>query len=148
MLQGRCFMFFLIRFHVCFNHFVFLFLVSPCLVVAIQPCMDWISIKTKNTYFLNNSTSMLGHVYMRPEVNSSRSEISNCFGMLFPLHGSSTVSNLKISNRFQKFALRFHCSNFLNHGNTLLHMCKWYFLINVNLIDGKQMLRRWFFFKQ
>ena len=33
------------RFPVCFNPFVLLFLVTPCLiVVAVQPCMDWIPI--------------------------------------------------------------------------------------------------------
>ena len=33
------------RFHVCFNIFVLLFLVTPYLVVAVQPCMEWIPIK-------------------------------------------------------------------------------------------------------
>ena len=37
----------------------------------------------------------------------------------------------------------FHCGNFLNHSKTLLHMCNWYILINVNLIDAKQMLWHW-----
>ena len=32
--------FFLIRFPVCFNLFVLLFLVTPCLIVAVQPCME------------------------------------------------------------------------------------------------------------
>ena len=29
------------RFPVCFTLFVFLFLVTPCLVVAVQSCMEW-----------------------------------------------------------------------------------------------------------
>ena len=37
--------FFLNRFPVCFNIFVFLFLVTPYLVVAVQPCIEWILIK-------------------------------------------------------------------------------------------------------
>ena len=37
--------FFLKRFLVCFNHFVLLFRVTPCPVVAVQPCMEWIPIK-------------------------------------------------------------------------------------------------------
>ena len=41
-------MFFLNRFPVCFNLFVFLFLVTSCLVVAAQPCMEWIPIKKKS----------------------------------------------------------------------------------------------------
>ena len=36
--------FFLKRSHVCFNLFVLLFLVTPCLVAAV-PCMEWIPIK-------------------------------------------------------------------------------------------------------
>ena len=32
--------FFLIRFPVCFNLFVLLFLDTPCLIVAVQPCME------------------------------------------------------------------------------------------------------------
>ena len=35
---------------VCFNLFVLLFLVIPCLAVAAQPCMKWIPIK-KNSYY-------------------------------------------------------------------------------------------------
>ena len=31
--------------YVSFNLFVLLFLVTPCLVVAVQPCMEWIPIK-------------------------------------------------------------------------------------------------------
>ena len=34
--------FFVRRFPVCFNLFVLLFLVTPCLVVAVQPCMECI----------------------------------------------------------------------------------------------------------
>ena len=39
--------FFLNRFPLCFNLFVLLFLVTVCLVVAIQPCMEWNPIKKK-----------------------------------------------------------------------------------------------------
>ena len=37
--------FFLNRFPVCFNLFVHIFLVTSCLILAVQPCMEWISIK-------------------------------------------------------------------------------------------------------
>ena len=47
-----------------------------------------------------------------------------------------------------QFTWRFHCSSFPNNSKTLLHMCKWYLLINANLINAKQMLRYWLFFKQ
>ena len=47
-----------------------------------------------------------------------------------------------------QFTWRFHCSNFPNNRKTLLHMCKWYLLINANLINAKHMLRYWLFFKQ
>ena len=56
---------------------------------------------------------MLEHVYMRPEVNSNRFEISNRFEMSFRLHGNFTVSNLEISNRFQKLSrLHFTAATF------------------------------------
>ena len=41
-------MFFLNRFSVPCNIFCASFLVTPCLVVAVKPCMEWIPIKTKN----------------------------------------------------------------------------------------------------
>ena len=44
-------MLFLNRFPVCFNFFVLLFLLTPCLVVAIQPCMEWIPILKKSSLF-------------------------------------------------------------------------------------------------
>ena len=44
----------------------------------------------------------LEHVYMRPEVNSNRFQISNGFEKSFRLHGNFTAPNLEISNRFQK----------------------------------------------
>ena len=31
-----------------------------------------------------------------------------------------------------QFTWRFHCGNFLNNNKTLLHMCKWYLLINAH----------------
>ena len=34
------FRFFLSRFPVCFNLFMLLFLVAPCLVMAVQPCRE------------------------------------------------------------------------------------------------------------
>ena len=40
--------FFLNRFPVFFNYFVLLFLVTPCLIVAVQPCMEWIPYNVKN----------------------------------------------------------------------------------------------------
>ena len=40
------------------------------------------------TIYLANWTLHLEHVYMRPEVNSDRFEISNRFEMSFHLHGN------------------------------------------------------------
>ena len=42
----RCF---LIKLLVCFILFVLLFLVTPSLIVAVQPCMEWITIKKNKT---------------------------------------------------------------------------------------------------
>ena len=44
--------FFLNTFPVCFNFFVLLFLVTPCLVVAVQPSMARILIKKKKKKIL------------------------------------------------------------------------------------------------
>ena len=41
-------MFFLNRFSVSSNLFCASFLVTPCLVVTVQRCMEWIPIKKKN----------------------------------------------------------------------------------------------------
>ena len=35
------------RFPVCFTLFALLFLVTPCLVVAVQSCMEWTPVKKK-----------------------------------------------------------------------------------------------------
>ena len=61
------------------------------------------------------------HVYMSPEVNSNRFEISNGFEISFRLHG----------NLHGDF-------NFPNNGKALMHMCKWYLLIIANLINLMQ----------
>ena len=52
----------------------------------------------------------LEHVYMRPEVNSNRFEISNCFEMLFRLHGNLHGD--------------FTAATFQTNSKALLHMCK------------------------
>ena len=52
---------------VCLILFVFLFLVTPCLVVTVQPCTEWIPIKNKQNWnsclhffsFLNQSWSTI-----------------------------------------------------------------------------------------
>ena len=89
------------------------------------------------------------HVYIRPEVNSNRFEISNCFKKLFRLPGtfnSKQPWNLKPLSKLVPFAWGFYCGNCPNHSKTLMHMCKRYILINANLIDAKKTLWYWFVF--
>ena len=50
----------------CLNLFVFLFLVTPCVVVAVQPCMEWIPIekekkkkKTSETYVVTKKMNFI-----------------------------------------------------------------------------------------
>ena len=50
--------FFLNRFPICCNPFVLLFLVTPCPVVAVQLCMEWITIKKKNHHHQHCWTRM------------------------------------------------------------------------------------------
>ena len=82
---------------------------------------------------------------MRPEVNSNRFEISNDFEM-FRLRGNFTVSNLEISNRFQKLSSL--------HGDftaaTFKTIARLYCTCanDADLINAKQMLRYCLFFKQ
>ena len=49
------------RFLVCFNLFLLLFRVTPCLVAALQSCMEWIPIKKREkvlSHGYNNSCSI------------------------------------------------------------------------------------------
>ena len=50
---------FLSRFPVCFIFYVLLFLVTSCLLVAVQPCMDWISIKKLSSEFFFKQANSL-----------------------------------------------------------------------------------------
>ena len=49
-----------------FNLFglIFLFLVTPCLVVAVQPCMEWIPIKKKYKTFLASLKFTYGYIIL------------------------------------------------------------------------------------
>ena len=48
------------------------------------------TVRILTNYFpgIRININYLGHVYMRPEVNSNWFEISNCFEMSFRLHGN------------------------------------------------------------
>ena len=54
-------MFFLNRFLVCFNLFVLFFFVIPYLIVAVQPCMEWIPIR-KNAISVKGKYTDLGSI--------------------------------------------------------------------------------------
>ena len=51
--------FFLNIFLVCLNLFVLLFLLTPCLIVVVHPCMEWISIK--NGYYKRKNKVIIPH---------------------------------------------------------------------------------------
>ena len=63
--------------------------------------------------------SKLRDVYMRPEVNLNRFEISNRFENSFRLQGNFTAANFEISNRFQKLFF-IHYSYI--HSKTYFHL--------------------------
>ena len=46
-IDGHLFRFFINRFPACFNLFVLIFLLIPCLVVSLQPCSEWTPVKKK-----------------------------------------------------------------------------------------------------
>ena len=52
--------------------------------------------------------------------------------------GLKSQTTLKCRSVYMVIYMRFHCGNFPNNSKTLLHMCKWYFLINANLINAKK----------
>ena len=60
---------------------------------------------------------------MRPEVNSSRFEISNRFEKSFRLHGNFTTANHKISNPYQKLILS-HSNFIAGTFQTASNLCK------------------------
>ena len=118
-----------------------------------------------------------------PDLNRlSNIETESCYSCLVRLEGLSQrarlhdirielkpVWNLKLLWNVVpftwQFTWRFPCTNFPNNSKALLHLWKWYPLINANLINpkkcyqwyllidanlinAKQMLRYWLFFKQ
>ena len=46
-IDGHLFRFFINRFPAGFNLFVLIFLLTPCLVVSLQPCSEWTPVKKK-----------------------------------------------------------------------------------------------------
>ena len=47
----------------CCNLFVLVYLVTPCLVVVVQLCMEWIPIKNIYVYVLNTMQQIVGHIW-------------------------------------------------------------------------------------
>ena len=82
----------LCRFPVCFNLFVLLFLVTPCLIVAVQPCMERIPIK-KN-WFLNFFPPffLFSFIFLLNICTSSSHSSSVLFLMFLSVHHLSTCS--------------------------------------------------------
>ena len=112
-----------------------------------------ISLSNKDTFdndkiSFNNDNDNIWHFSIMTGINY----VSICFCIYLRARLHETRSELKplwnVIPFTWQFAMRFHCSNFPNNSKTLLHMCKWYLLINANLINAKQMLRYWLFFKQ
>ena len=55
----------------------------------------WKTNHSKLPELISKIKESLEHVYMRPEVNSNRFEISNCFEKSFRLHGDFTATTCK-----------------------------------------------------
>ena len=77
------------------NLFCVSFLVTPCLVVALQPCMGWIPIKKKIKYF--NKISLASEYYYKLICNVKQTNlficiISNFFNERFQKNSSSEKS--------------------------------------------------------
>ena len=67
---------------------------------------------------------------------SLRARLHETRSQLKPVWNLKPIWNVVLFTR--QFTWRFHCSNFPNNSKALLHMCKRYLLINVNLINAKK----------
>ena len=99
--------------------------------------MTWIYVMIRRLWLimatpfisLNCSNSCNICPYVRARLHETRSELK-------------TVWNLKplwnVVPFTWQFTWTFRCGNFPNNSKTLLHICKWYILVNANLIDARK----------
>ena len=89
-------------------------------------------LKTDWTEFECLIWNVLEHFYMRPKVHSNWNLKSQIASIYMAIYMEILLRQLST----------FTCSK------ALMHMYKWYLLIIANLINAKEMLRYWLFFKQ
>ena len=127
------------------------------LLIFLQSLKPWVNVPSLfisfNTFFC---TGILLSSVCPWSVYLLNSEYFVVFGLWARLHETRSelkpVWNIKPLRNVVlftwQFTWRFHCGDFPSNSKALLHMCKWYLLINAKLINAKQMFRYWLFFKQ
>ena len=84
-------------------------------------------IHTKSTAFVTTTIfkviTSIGLITLTACLHETRSELK-------PIWNLKPFWNVLIT---WQFTWRFHCGNFPNNSKTLLHICKWYLLINAKL---------------
>ena len=104
--------FFLNRFPACFNLSVLLFVVTPCFVVQLQPCMEWIPIKKKSIgHFSIGGSNIINFSSrntdislvierpqrLRPSTQTLKSSSTSCFEYFAIIKFSKFCKNVKCS---------------------------------------------------
>ena len=76
---------------------MFLFLVTPCLVVAVQPCVEWIPIKKKKKSFegstIKSITSQFELHQLIKEPTYLLENYSSCIDLIFTSHPNTVVES-------------------------------------------------------
>ena len=150
-------MFFLNRFSICFNLFVIRFHLIPCLLVGVQPCMEWILIKKKFelahlvplTHTWGRSTHYSGRLHdfsvaiprCYKDVNSVflctarllSSLPVECFPVTYDLNGLKSRINRHL----------FNCRLFLNRLPVCFNLFVFVFLLTPCLIVTVQSCMEW-----
>ena len=98
--------FFLNIFSVCWNLFCASFLVTPCLVVAVQPCMEWISI-----FFKKKALSMWNILTISTEINYKQYTETSLQDSVGGNHSRDTL------RKFQTKDFCFHLKSVLSEAN-------------------------------
>ena len=125
----------------CYNSLVFIFLIQTSSTYSTE-LIQLIWFSTLPTHFPLEEPQWTCHFYLFWGIQLP---FSISYKSTFIWDPKWTQTGLKCRSVYMVIYMRFHCGNFPNYSKTM-HMCKWYLLINANLINVKQMLRYWLFF--
>ena len=117
----------------CSNLFVLLFLVTSCLIVAVQPCMEWIPIKKYIYIYIQNLVYSKSQTktYLTPCPTSTIECIVKIFTAIVVVanyfcnisFSHSLLISIKIYFLLQKYL--FHTKNYCGPGGSTIIQKKW-----------------------